>query len=198
MEALYQLSYSPEGGLKLPPDAPDAIWRGWRTGTFGEVPDTPSSPEQRTIAQRARSRLSQQAARRLPITGPVGWMGALPRDRFLDVAYRAILGRPADPGGVAHFGDVLDGGADRSEVLAQLRDSAEAQQLPAGSELAALHRSRQVLNRKQRAAPRTDDAALFQPDPDGNHVFGHLPNHGERRQTQAYLGRPHETGNSCP
>jgi hypothetical protein len=45
---------------------------------------------------------------------------------FVKTAYRAVLGREADPAGLAHYVDLLRSGYSRSHVLAALADSPEA------------------------------------------------------------------------
>ena len=86
-----------------------------------------------------------------------GWLQKLPRQRFLDFAYRAILGRPVDSGGAAHFSALMDQGTGRDEVLDMLRSSAEATQRPAASDEAALHRCRQAFVRSFPRAARILD-----------------------------------------
>lgn len=103
------------------------------------------------------ARAKGRAGRELAARSPEGWIGVLPRQRFLELAYRAVLGRGVDAGGAEHFGRLMDGGLTRDGVLAQLRDSAEAQQRPAGDEVSALHRSRQTFVRSLPRAARILD-----------------------------------------
>ena len=103
------------------------------------------------------SRVSGRLGRALRARNPAGWIGLLPRRRFLEVAYRAVLGRSVDKGGLEHFTRRLDAGMTRDEVFAALRDSAEAQSLAASSELAALHRCRQAFVRSLPRAARILD-----------------------------------------
>jgi SAM-dependent methyltransferase len=103
------------------------------------------------------SRVQRRVGRAVSSRNPAGWIGLLPRRQFFEFAYRAVLGRSADRGGVAHFEARLDAGMTRDEVLAALRDSAEAHALPAADEVTALHRCRQAFVRSFPAAGRILD-----------------------------------------
>lgn len=81
----------------------------------------------------------------------------VPRRVFVRVAYRAVLGRAADPGGLAHHLGLLSSGMSRGDVLALLRDSDEAAARPAASDVVALHRSRQAFVRSLPAVRRILD-----------------------------------------
>ncbi|MEO1601020.1 MAG: spondin domain-containing protein [Pseudomonadota bacterium] len=55
--------------------------------------------------------------------------GGLDNEAFVDTLYDFTLGRGADEGGLSFWTGVLDGGADRSEVLLEFSESAEHQAL---------------------------------------------------------------------
>ncbi|WP_313473443.1 methyltransferase domain-containing protein [Stutzerimonas kunmingensis] len=58
---------------------------------------------------------------------PISWehLVTLENEALIDAAYRFLLGRPADPAGAAHWGEQLNRGIDKFEVLANLRYSPE-------------------------------------------------------------------------